>query len=1062
MHSIATLVRKCIAGGQDPGESGDAHFVCMGDHGAWLRLRVHGLHPASGMNHSHRRRFHSRCLSLLGLVLLVFGIGVAHASGSDPWAPFDAPWFDRTSSSEGVPQSIITSLAQDRSGLVWVGTMVGLARFDGYRAQVFDTRNGGAQGLPDAYVRSLFALPDGSLLIGTNAGGLVRFDPATNLFQTYPTGANGTSDRKIYDLADDHAGGVWIATDSGLDHLDPRTNVITRLHTGAGIAPRNFSVMQDRAGNLWLGNNNGLFVRHAGSATFVRPDSPAGIASTVLANQIWAIHEDHAGRLWVGSGQAGAVYRDTDGQWHPVPGFSGHQNGAQQSTVRDFLETAPDTVWIATDGSGVLAYKVGDSQLRRINHDAAIASSLPGDSVRSLLQDRSGNIWAATDLGLARTDPNARTAFSLLPSPLEQNALSDTSVRGIYVDSRSRIWLGLGSGRIDMIDLATGRMKHLQLSGDQIHRDVQTFVEAADGSILVGTQGLARINPDTLAIQPSVLPALENKPVLSLQRDGSYILIGTYDGLYRYDTHGGALDHVDHDPNDPGSLSSNTVREIAHVGDSWWYGTTRGISIASSVLDNRGFENLTHHGDDPSSLPQNYISSIMLVPQGQLWVSTFGGLGVIDHYQPGGPYRFHTIGVAQGLASDKVSSLLDDDRGSLWVSTSSGVSMIDSDTHAVHNLGPRDGLHIPSYIYVGAARAPGGELLFGGLGGLTVIRPHWRPPASAVAALAITHAVVNGDEVPFGQLPQDGQKIQLDPRNRNLRVDFALLDYQTPLETSYSYRMEGLDDGWNQIPRGSLPSAIYTNLPHGEYHLQLRAETHGMQPHTAETRIGIVVKPRWYETVLSRLIAILLLIALVVLLVHLRTLYLRRQALQLQRQIDEHTRDLLSANQRLDELAGTDGLTGVYNRRRFLELAGGEHELAKGRSLCIALFDLDRFKRINDTHGHLAGDAVIRCAIEVIRQHCRQGDLVGRYGGEEFVLCLPDTGLPHALDIAERIRSELAHAEVMHEGRSIGVTVSIGVAALQPNESIEQWLSRADKALYEAKHAGRNRCVTAH
>jgi diguanylate cyclase (GGDEF)-like protein len=98
----------------------------------------------------------------------------------------------------------------------------------------------------------------------------------------------------------------------------------------------------------------------------------------------------------------------------------------------------------------------------------------------------------------------------------------------------------------------------------------------------------------------------------------------------------------------------------------------------------------------------------------------------------------------------------------------------------------------------------------------------------------------------------------------------------------------------------------------------------------------------------------------------------------------------------------------------------------------------------------------------VIRQHCRQGDLVGRYGGEEFVLCLPDTGLPHALDIAERIRSELAHAEVMHEGRSIAVTVSIGVAALQPDESIEQWLSRADKALYEAKHAGRNRCVTAH
>jgi diguanylate cyclase (GGDEF)-like protein len=999
------------------------------------------------------------------LFLLFFLCGSASA-GSDPWAPFDAPWFDRPGTAEGLPQSIITSVAQDRGGLIWVGSMVGLARYDGYRTQAFDTRNGNNPGLPDAYVRSLLALPDGGLLIGTNAGGLARFDPATNRFRNYPIGASGTSDRKIYDLADDHAGGVWIATDSGLDHLDLLTDTITQLHTGGGTERRNFSVMQDRAGNLWLGNNKGLFVRRAGSTTFEQPKHPAGAVASVLGNQIWTIHEDRAGRLWAGSGQAGAAYRDTDGQWHAVPGFSGYRNGAQQSTVRGFLQVAPDTIWIATDGSGVLAYTVGDTQLRQIKHDAAIASTLPGDSVRGLLLDRSGNIWVATDLGLARTHPNARLAFSLLPSPLEQNTLSDTSVRGIYVDTRDRIWLGLGSGRIDMIDLKAGRMSHLQLDGNQIHRDVQTFVEAADGSILVGTQGLARIEPDTLAIRPLVLPALENKPVLSLQRDGSRILIGTYDGLYRYNTRSGALDHVGHEAGDPNSLSSDTVRAIARVGDSWWYGTTRGISIADSTpdhstLDPHGFENLTHHRDDPSSLPQNYVSSIMLDPQQRLWVSTFGGLGVIDHYSPGGPYRFRTLGVAQGLADDKISGMQDDDRGNLWISTSIGVSMIDSDMQSVHNLGPRDGLHIRSYIYAAAARAPGGELLFGGLGGLTVIRPQWQAPATAAAPLTITHAIVNGSEMPFGEIPRDGQTLELDSRSRNLRLDFALLDYQAPLETSYSYRMEGLDDDWTEIPRGGLPSAIYTNLPHGDYRLHLRAATHGMQPQTVETRVGITVKPRWYETAISQLIAVLLLIGLMVMLVNLRTLYLRRQAAQLQRQIDEHTRDLLAANQRLDELASTDGLTGVYNRRRFLELAGIVREQAQGRPVCIALFDLDRFKRINDTHGHLAGDTVIRCAIEVIKRHCRQGDLVGRYGGEEFVLCLPDTSLQHAQETTERICAALAGTTVIHDGRPIPVTVSIGIAALRPGESIEQWLSRADKALYEAKNNGRNRCATA-
>jgi diguanylate cyclase (GGDEF)-like protein len=1006
-------------------------------------------------------RFRGCCLGLLGLVLLLLRIGPGSAASTDPWATFDAPWFDKVGSAEGLPPSIITAVAQDRRGLVWIGTMVGLARYDGYRAQVFDTRGAGNQGLPDAYVRCLLALPDGDVLIGTNAGGLVRFDQTGNRFQTYPVGAGGTSDRKIYALSDDHAGGVWIATEQGLDHLDLRSNRISPLKTGTGTAPRNFSVMQDRAGNLWLGNNKGLFVRHAGSTTFERPANIAGVAAAVLTNQIWAIHEDRAGRLWAGSGQAGAAYRDTDGQWHAVPGFSGRQGGAQQSTVRDFLETAADTMWIATDGSGVLEYAPGNAQPRRIDHDAAIASALPGDSVRALLQDRSGNIWVATDLGLARTNPNARTAFSLLPSPLEQNALSDTSVRGIYVDTRGRIWLALGSGRIDMIDLKAGSMQHLRLGGSQIHRDIQTFVEAADGSIWVGTQGVARIDPGTLAIQPDVLPALENKPVLSMQRDGPRILIGTYDGLYRYDTRTSVLDHVEHAPDDPTSLTGDTVRHIAQVGDAWWYGTTRGISIAKDTLTSHGFDNLTHRRDDASSLPQDYISSIVPDRRGQLWISTFGGLAVLDHHLPGTPYRFRTIGIAQGLASDKISGLLDDDRGHVWISTSNGVSMVDGGTHAVHNLGPRDGLHIPSYLYAAAAHAPGGELLFGGLGGLTVIRPHWQPPTLPPAPLAVTHAVVNGITMPFGKLPRDGQTIGLDARSRNLRVEFALLDYQAPMDTSYSYRMDGLDEDWTEIPKGGLPSAIYTNLPHGEYRLRLRATTHGMQPRTFETDLGVVVRPRWYETLVSRIIAVLLLIALVFVLVHLRTLYLRRQARQLQRQIDEHTRDLRAANQRLDELAGTDGLTGVYNRRRFLELAAGEHELARDGSLCIALFDLDRFKLINDTHGHLAGDAVIRCAIDVIRQHCRQRDLVGRYGGEEFVLCLPDTSLSHALDTADRIRDALASSAVMHEGRSITVTVSIGVAALRPGESIEQWLSRADKALYEAKHEGRNRCVTA-
>lgn len=995
------------------------------------------------------------------LLCLLMTCTPATAGSSDPWSKFDAPWFSTLDIAEGIPHSTTTAVVQDRDGLIWIGTIGGLVRYDGYRIEVVGARSAKSPGLPDAYVRSLYALPDGGLLIGTNAGGLVRFDPTNNSFKVYPVGAHGLSDHKVYAISSDHAAGVWIATEGGLDHLDLASGAIQRIDTGAATALRNFGVLQDRAGNLWLGNNNGLFVRRAGSKTFVHETSSDTDANTVLTDQIWSLMEDRAGRLWAGSVQAGVAWHDVAGGWHGVPGFSGYAHGARHPTVRDMLEMADERIWIATDGNGVIEYEPGSGVTATIAHDPAVRSSLPGDSVRALLLDRAGNLWAATDLGVGRANQGIHTAFSMLPSPLDQNALSTANVRAICVDSRGRIWLGLGAGHIDIIDLKSGGMSHLLLAGSQIQRGVHSIAEAADGSILVGTQGLARIDPDTLAIENSIVPALNDKPVLSVKPDGDRILLGTYDGIYRYDPHTRALGHLSHRSGDASSLASNTVREIVRVGSQWWYATSRGISIADANSLPAKFTNLLHRRGDPDSLPQDYISSLTLGTDGRVWASTLGGLSVLQH-QDNGSWRARTIGPGDGLSSDNINTVLADDLGQMWASLSNGIARIDSRTLAVANLGARDGLHIASYVSIAAARAPGGELLFGGQAGLTVIRPRWRPPNNVLAPLAITHAELNGVMMPFGKLPANGGKVAIDGDAHNLRLNFALLDYQAPLETTYRYRLEGFDHSWTDIPRGTPPSANYTNLPHGSYTLQIIATTQGLQSRTTETRLTVVVSPYWYETTRARIAAAVALLLLIALLVHLRTLYLRHQALRLQREINEHTRALVTANHRLDELASIDGLTGVFNRRRFMELARELCEQSPERPACMALFDLDRFKMINDTHGHQAGDTVICKAVEVISRHCRHSDLIGRYGGEEFLLCLPDTRLQQAHEIIERIRIELAGMTVNHDGATVTVTTSVGIAERHDSEAFEAWLSRTDRALYQAKRNGRNCCALAH
>jgi diguanylate cyclase (GGDEF)-like protein len=172
----------------------------------------------------------------------------------------------------------------------------------------------------------------------------------------------------------------------------------------------------------------------------------------------------------------------------------------------------------------------------------------------------------------------------------------------------------------------------------------------------------------------------------------------------------------------------------------------------------------------------------------------------------------------------------------------------------------------------------------------------------------------------------------------------------------------------------------------------------------------------------------------------------------------QKNKDLEKALSTIEQLLSHDELTGAYSRRSFLdalrrELARAERE---NQTFCVALFDLDMFKSINDKHGHLAGDEVLRNFAECVQRDVRQVDYFARYGGEEFALLLTDAEMPMASDILERIRASVEHHAFPHVNRS--VTASIGVAQYQPGETLNQLISRADQALYAAKNSGRN-CI---
>lgn len=154
-----------------------------------------------------------------------------------------------------------------------------------------------------------------------------------------------------------------------------------------------------------------------------------------------------------------------------------------------------------------------------------------------------------------------------------------------------------------------------------------------------------------------------------------------------------------------------------------------------------------------------------------------------------------------------------------------------------------------------------------------------------------------------------------------------------------------------------------------------------------------------------------------------------------------------------------DGLTGVHNKRFFLEFF--ERELARARRharpLSLALLDLDHFKTVNDTHGHLVGDTTLKRVARVIQDRVRKDELLARYGGEEFAVVLPETDLKGARAFCETIRRQIEDHSFAFDGHEIKVTVSIGIATLGPEHDVDGLIREADARLYEAKDSGRNR-----
>jgi diguanylate cyclase (GGDEF)-like protein len=485
-----------------------------------------------------------------------------------------------------------------------------------------------------------------------------------------------------------------------------------------------------------------------------------------------------------------------------------------------------------------------------------------------------------------------------------------------------------------------------------------------------------------------------------------------------------------------------------------------GVEDGFSLVDPATGEVEQVHTDpaDPASLSAGSVVSFLTDTTGRLWVGTSDtGIDVMQGRNTAGRLNFRHVGLAEGLPNTDINKMLLDTAGRVWASTDNGIAVIEPGDLSVRALRRADGVAIKGY-WVGAGdRMEDGALVFGGLGGITVVHPGQIQPWRYQPPVLLTAIRLGSNSVKIRADDAGQPGLVVPPGTTSLAVEFVSLDLSAPERNRYRYRLEGFDQGWIEADANHRV-ATYTNLPPGDFTLRVEGSNRDGVWAEHATLLHVRVLPAWYQALWFKLLAGGSAGLLAGGGAYVWSFVVRQRQRELLRQVAERTAELSASQLQLQQYAYFDTLTGLQNRRAFNErfrtvLAEAE---AAHCQFALLLIDLDDFKQVNDVFGHDAGDALLVQTSCRLGEVVRENDFLARLGGDEFAVLLPNI---RDLDIVEKICSrvvEAVGAPMMINGTSMKVGASVGAGVFPEHGGTQEDLYRhVDQALYEAKRAGR-------
>lgn len=780
--------------------------------------------------------------------------------------------FTAITSKDGLSSNTVNAILKDRYGFIWFGTEDGLTKFDGLNYTVYRHNPKDTTSLWSNEINCLFEDKVGQLWVGTS-GSLHLYNRRKNNFRHFKSNSelNGFTSAIIKSICEDYLGQIWVATLSGLNRLNPISGQVTKFQelksTPAEISSDPITtVFEDSHRRLWIGAKHGLYLFERKSGRFITYSPNSQDPQSLAGGIVKAITEDARGNLWCGT--AGGLSKlMPDGKHFQNITTAGPQNRNLSSDIIYALASAGNnSLWIGTEqGLNVLNLETGS--IEHYVPNGRDIYSLSGKSVRCILIDKQGINWLGTYVaGVNKCDRNL-TFFSLKKSnPYDINGLSSRFVTSFAAGNNNDIYIGTDGGGLNVFNTETELFKHIKITGKNGNDlSILALTRTRDGSLWIGTfqDGLFRYNPLTGAIKQF----LPGSGILSINNPDIFCLKEDKKGKLWIGTNGGGINifdpktetfkyYVSH-PHTSYELSlplNGYMRDFEEDQYGRMWIASHGTGIAIYDPRNEQFSVLSHLS---GNLTSDKINLLYRDHQGNMWAGSGDGLIEINVLTR----KIKTFNETNGLADEVIHKILEDDFGRIWFSTNKGISWLDPVHKTVKNYNTYNGLQSGSFEQGAGFRDSQGTLYFGGIDGFNYIQPKNIRINRNYTPIVFTDIQIGDRFVTSADgdvLTEDisvAREIRLNYK-QNFSISFIGLNYTSPKQNRYYYRLKGFDKDW--INAGGKTTAYYTNLSPGNYVFQVKGRNSDGLWNKDEKSVVIIIKPPFWMTIYAYLIYALL------------------------------------------------------------------------------------------------------------------------------------------------------------------------------------------------------------